>query len=229
MSHDKIAATFDEWAQTGRGERMEQGHGDVALQVIEQLNIRPGFQILDLGCGIGWATRILAKATAGVQAIGVDASPKMIAKAEELHSFTIRARYEVGDFLALDFPDGKFDMVFSVEAIYYAPDLAKALAEACRVLKGGGSIDLVVDYYGDRPGVASWPEYVGLELHSLGEEEWKAALEGAGFDKVKLTRVVDRRGPGEESDFEASQAFPDWSSYKAYSEAGSLWIHAEKA
>ena len=92
MSHDKIASTFDDWAAEGRGEKMEHGHGDVVEQVIGQLDIRPGFQILDLGCGNGWATRLLAKTHAGVQAIGVDASKAMVAKAEELHIYTIRAR-----------------------------------------------------------------------------------------------------------------------------------------
>jgi hypothetical protein len=47
----------------------------------------------------------------------------MIARAEELHSLTIRARYEVGRFEALDFPDKKFDRVFSMEALYHAVDL----------------------------------------------------------------------------------------------------------
>ncbi|MFT7671585.1 MAG: hypothetical protein ACI8X5_004306, partial [Planctomycetota bacterium] len=39
MSHEKIAATFDEWATNGRGERMQDGHGDVVAQVIEKLNV----------------------------------------------------------------------------------------------------------------------------------------------------------------------------------------------
>jgi ubiquinone/menaquinone biosynthesis C-methylase UbiE len=59
----------------------------------------------------------------------------MIARAEELHSFTIRARYELGTFEALDFPAAHFDRAFSMEALYFSPDADRALAELARVLK----------------------------------------------------------------------------------------------
>ena len=229
MSHEKIASTFDEWAASGRGERMEEGHGDVVEQVIEQLNIRAGNQVLDLGCGIGWATRILAGKGAGVQAIGIDASPAMVKKAEELSSLRIRARYEVGTFEALDFNDGKFDHVFSMEALYYAPDLTQAFSEIHRVLKPGGQANIVMDCYAERPSTEAWGESVGLTLQRLSEAEWKAAFEAAGFSVAKMERVVDRRGAGEESDFTPSSYYPDWAAYCAYREAGSLWVQANKA
>jgi len=229
MSHEKIASTFDEWAQSGRGESMEHGHGDVVLQIIEKLNIRAGNQVLDLGCGIGWATRILAQVSAGVQAIGVDVSPAMVAKAEELSSLRIRARYEVGRFDELDFNDGKFDHVFSMEAIYYAPDLEKALNEIFRVTKSGGEANIVLDCYSGRPTTMGWAAAVGLPMHTLSEDEWTAAFKQAGFSEVEVEHVVDRRGVGEESDFQPGHTFPDWASYQAFHEAGSLWLRAKKA
>ena len=227
MSHDKIASTFDTWAQSGRGDRMEEGHGDVVAQVIEQLDIRPGFEILDLGCGTGWATRALAKTQAGTQAIGVDASPAMIARAEELHSYTIRARYEVGHFEALDFKDGKFDLAFSMEALYYAPDLEKALTELQRVLKPGGRASLVMDLWTGRPGTEGWGTAVGLQMRSHTPEEWSQLLEAAGFEAVTCSMVVDRRQP-DEAGFEPSDYYPDFATYKAYREAGALWVQATR-
>jgi cyclopropane fatty-acyl-phospholipid synthase-like methyltransferase len=59
--HAAIARTFDSWAHQGRDASMERGHGDVVGQVISKLGIKPGEQILDLGCGNGWATRLLAR------------------------------------------------------------------------------------------------------------------------------------------------------------------------
>ena len=94
----KVVETFDRWAEEGRDAQLEKEHVDVATQVIAAMQLEPGERVLDLGCGNGWATRLIAKANAGVQAIGVDASPKMIARAEALHSLTIRARYELGTF-----------------------------------------------------------------------------------------------------------------------------------
>lgn len=226
MSTSDIAAKFDEWADAGRDASMERGHGDVVEQVVSQLGIGPGQQILDLGCGNGWATRLLAKSAAGSGAVGIDASPKMIAKAEELHSFTIRARYEVGNFDSLEFKDGHFDRAFSVEALYYAPDLDAALRETQRVLKPGGHLDLVMDFYNGRPGVDGWPAGVGLPMQLLDEAGWLAALEAAGFGEVRVRKVVDRRGPGDEAGFEPSEWYPDWSARVAYHEAGSLWLSA---
>ncbi|MFT7480747.1 MAG: trans-aconitate methyltransferase, partial [Gammaproteobacteria bacterium] len=75
MSHDKIASTFDDWAKSGRAERLEDGHGDVVRQVIARMDFKAGDQTLDLGCGSGWATRLLANGAPGSGAIGIDVSP----------------------------------------------------------------------------------------------------------------------------------------------------------
>ena len=229
MSHDKIATTFDEWASTGRAERLEDGHGDVVRQVIEEMDFKAGDQILDLGCGSGWATRLLANGAPGSGAVGVDVSPAMIAKADELHDWTYRARYEKGTFEDLDFPDGKFNKIFSMEALYYAVDLDRALAEMHRVLKPGGTADIVVDFFKESPHTASWPEMVGLELNWLSEDDWKARFESAGFTGIGTRRVIDSRGPGDEAAFEPSTHAPNWQVRVELHEAGSLWIRAEKA
>ncbi|MCA8980598.1 MAG: methyltransferase domain-containing protein [Planctomycetes bacterium] len=228
MSHEKIANLFDDWAKSGRGERMQIGHGDVVEQVVADLDVRPGHQILDLGCGVGWATRILAQKAPGAQAIGIDVAPEMIAKAEELSSYTIRARYEVGTFEHLDFPDEKFDHVFSMEALYYATDLPQALREIHRVTKTGGEVNVVIDCYAERESTHAWGHTLGLDLHVLSEADWKQAFEHAGFTHVELTRVKDRRGAGVEGDFQASEHFPSWEEHVAYHEAGSLRIRAKK-
>ncbi|MFT7486302.1 MAG: SAM-dependent methyltransferase [Candidatus Paceibacteria bacterium] len=229
MSHEKIANVFDDWAAGGHGVGMEKNHGDVVEQVIDKLNIKAGFQILDLGCGVGWATRVLAQKGAGVQAIGVDASPGMIKLAEELSPLTIRARYELGHFEKLDFKDGKFNMLFSMEALYYTPDLDQALTEFLRVLQSGGHAEIVMDNYEGRASTAGWSAGVGLDMHHLSPAAWQAAFEKAGFTNVRTERVVDRRGAGVEAEFKSSSTYPDWDTYREYCEAGSLWVHGEKA
>ena len=179
MSHANIAKTFDTWAEQGDGDRLERSHGDVVAQVLASMEIKPGEKVLDLGCGTGWATRLLAKAAPGVQAIGIDVSPQMIARADELHSLTIRARYDLGTFEALEFADGNFDRAFSMEALYYSPDVDKAIAELFRVLKPGGVADVVIDFFQDSPGTARWAELMDMPLCSKSEAEWAAAFEAA--------------------------------------------------
>ncbi|QDU69860.1 class I SAM-dependent methyltransferase [Engelhardtia mirabilis] len=229
MTRDKIAETFTQWAEAGRDRDMETGHGDVVGQVIESLDVKPGQQILDLGCGNGWATRILAKLGPGVQAVGVDVAPGMLSRAEELHSYTIRARYELMPFEELEFKDGHFDRAFSMEALYYATDLDRCLAELFRVLKSGGEADVVIDYFTESPITARWAELVGVPMQRLSEAEWRAAFEQAGFGEVETRRVVDSRGPGDEADFEASRWYESFAEKVARHDAGSLWIRARKA
>ena len=228
MSHERIASTFDTWAERGDADRLERAHGDVVAQVLDTMDIRAGEKILDLGCGNGWATRLLAQAAPGTQAIGVDVSARMIARADELHSFTIRARYDCCPFEALDFGDATFDRAFSMEALYYSTDADRALAELFRVLKPGGVADIVIDCYADNRPSAAWSRLLDLELCFRSELEWKAAFEAAGFAEVELRRVIDRRGPGDEADFEPSEWAPDWATRVEQHENGSLWIHALK-
>ena len=217
MSHEILARTFDQWAADGRDAGMEREHGNVAMQVLAQLGIRAGEQILDLGCGNGWATRLLATSAPGVAAIGVDVSPKMIERAEAMHSLTIRARYEIAAFEKLGFKDAKFDRLFSMEALYYAIDLERALCEALRVLKPGGRADVVVDFFTESPATAAWPAKTGLAMHYLSTAQWQAAFERAGFIEITATRV-----------YEAKSSRPVDPSHAASKAAGSLWLTAKK-
>jgi len=228
MSHEATARMFDDWAATGLDAEMEAEHGDVVRQVQARMQQKAGERILDLGCGNGWATRLLARAAPGATAIGVDASQAMIERAEALHSFTIRARYEVAAFEALPFGDAKFERVFSMEAIYYAADLEQALSEIARVLVPGARVDLVLDYHKDSPQTKSWECAMGVPVHWLSGAEWKAALERAGLADVTVERVVDSRGPGDEADFEPSHCYVDYATWKAIREAGSLWLSARR-
>lgn len=228
MSHELLAKTFDQWAADGRGAEMEDEHGDVARQVIAQLGIRAGDQILDLGCGNGWATRLLAKAAAGVQATGVDIAPAMIAEAERLHSLTIRARYHCGPFERLEFPDAKFQRVFSIEALYYALDLDAVLRETHRVLKPGGALDVIVDYFKDNTATACWASKTGVPMHYLSAAEWTGVFERAGFGEARATRVVDSRGPGDPAAFRPDCCYSSWEMWRDVRAGGSLWIHGAK-
>jgi ubiquinone/menaquinone biosynthesis C-methylase UbiE len=228
MSHDRIAEVFDTWAKSGRAEAMESGHGDVVRQVLAKMSFRAGQQILDLGCGNGWATRLLAKSAAGSSAVGVDVAPAMVARAEEVSSLTIRARYEVARFENLPFRDAAFDKAFSMEAIYYAIDLDRALAEVHRVLKPNGTVDFVLDCFAESASTKGWSALVGLHMHCLSESSWREALTRAGFGKVESKRVIDSRGPGDRAQFKPSAHCPDWETQAALHAAGSLWVHGEK-
>lgn len=223
--HERVAATFDRWAENGRDSGMETEHADVVQQVVAAMDVRPGQRILDLGCGNGWGTRLLAQAAPGATAVGIDVSPAMVARAEAAHTNTIRARYEVGRFEALEFRDKSFDRAFSMEALYYAVDLDRALAEVVRVLKPGGRVDFVLEFYRESPATECWTELVGLPMHFLGIDEWLARLARAGLPGARAERVVDRRGPARgKRDTDGDPHVSD-----AIHRSGSLWLAAAKS
>jgi arsenite methyltransferase len=228
MSHAGIVDVFDRWAGNGRAESMESGHGDVVRQVVARMSFRPGQTILDLGCGNGWATRMLAQSAAGVSAVGVDVAPAMVARAEAQTSSTLRARFEVARFEELPFADEKFDKTFSMEAIYYSVDLDRALAEIRRVSKPGGTVDLVLDCFAESPTTRGWSALVGLPMHCLSEVEWTMRLEQAGFTSIAAARVIDSRGPGDRAAFRPNAHCPDWETQAALHAAGSLWLSARR-
>jgi len=225
---NKAAETFDKWAEEGRDAELEREHHDVGRQVIAAMQLKPGERVLDLGCGNGWATRLIAQASPGVQAIGIDAAPKMIARAEALHSLTIRARYEVCSFEKLDFKDNHFDRVFSMEALYYAADLEQAVRECFRVIKPGGSIETLVDYYAESTASEPWAKVMGLALHRLSEPGWRTLFERHRFHNVTTARVIDTRGPGSAHDFKSDECEPSFAVKEALHKAGTLRVRAEK-
>lgn len=94
----------------------------------------PGLNMLDLGCGTGTLTHALREKSPFVT--GMDASPKMIAKAREL--------YPGMDFRVMDacrMPwNNWFDIVFSNAVFHWIPDQGTLLNKVCRVLKPQGRL-----------------------------------------------------------------------------------------
>lgn len=99
-----------------------------------------GETVLDMGCGEGYNTRLLA--SRGASVVGVDVSVKMIESArreEQRHPLGIR--YEVASFCELSmFREEAFDVVVSFMALMDGPDYEGAVAESFRVLRPGGHL-----------------------------------------------------------------------------------------
>src|ERR1700684_3388759 len=84
----KLQHEFNRWAAEGEGEKMERHHLDITEKTIRLMNLRPGERVLDLGCGSGWATRLLARLVGGGpggfgQVVGLDVSDEMVRQARE--------------------------------------------------------------------------------------------------------------------------------------------------
>ena len=224
--HSALVSLFDRLAADGTADRYEALHDDVARQVLEAMEVRPGHQLLDVGCGAGWVTRRLGKKAPGAQAVGIDASAAMISRADEVSDWTSRARFECMTIEDIDFPDGRFDHVFALDALEYVDDLAAAASSLARVTKEGGRLEVVIHRHAASPQASAWSEPDGVPMHHLDEGGWTAALEAAGFTVVSAERIKDRR---EAPAFEATPLVPDEATRDAaLRDTGLLWIRATR-
>lgn len=99
---------------------------------------RPEAVLVDLACGAG----LLAPHVRGYRHVGLDVTSSALAQAQEHGVRAVRA-----DVLALPLGDAAADVVVAGEILEHVTDLPRAVAEACRVLRPGGT--LVIDTLAD--------------------------------------------------------------------------------
>ncbi|MFH1788557.1 MAG: class I SAM-dependent methyltransferase [Candidatus Altiarchaeota archaeon] len=112
-----------------------------ALDAIPDISER---LVLDVPCGIGYGSKILARKAREV--VGIDISEDALAKGREKY-LTVRGERKKTDNLSLlrmdaqhmDFADDTFDAGVSFEGIEHVPDAGKMVSEVCRVLKPGAT------------------------------------------------------------------------------------------
>ena len=110
--------------------------GDIFL---DWLAPRPGLRWVDVGCGNGAFTELLAArcSPAGIQ--GIDPSEAQIAFARGRPSAGV-ADFQTGDAMALPFPENSFEAAVMALVIFFVPDPARAVAEMARVVGPGGTV-----------------------------------------------------------------------------------------
>ena len=99
-------------------------------------HLRPGLDLLDVGCGPGTITLDLAARVAPGRVRGVDVSADVIEQARA--SADGRAEFAVDDAYHLDLPDASFDVVHAHQVLQHLTDPVAAAAEWRRVLRPGG-------------------------------------------------------------------------------------------
>lgn len=102
-----------------------------------------GLTGLDIGCGEGANTRLLARRGARMHAIDVASTFIRHAQAEEEHE-PLGISYQAGDGTALSFPDASFDFATAFMSLMDMPDQGRALDEAARVLRHGGFLQFSI-------------------------------------------------------------------------------------
>jgi ubiquinone/menaquinone biosynthesis C-methylase UbiE len=159
-------------------------------------HLRPGMDLLDLGCGPGTITIDLAARVAPGRVLGIDASADVIAQATTIADG--RVEFAVGDVYDLQVPDASFDVVHAHQVLQHLTDPVSAIAEAHRVLRPGGFLAVRDSDYAaffwspPDPRLTRWLElYHQLTAHNRAEADagrfLPAWVRASGFSDVTVT------------------------------------------
>ncbi|MBD0860686.1 methyltransferase domain-containing protein [Gordonia sp. zg691] len=139
----------------------------VAEESIGDLELVGNERLLDVGCGDGFITMLLADRLPSGSVVGIDASHRMIERAlERVAADNLRVQFHVDNVLALPF-DHDFDIAVSFNALHWVSDQGAALRGIARSLDHGGRAVLQMVCATERPSI----EDVFMEVAA--DEHWR--------------------------------------------------------
>jgi len=192
---EQMRREFNQWAEAGRGEEMEHHHISITQQTLALMGLQPGQRVLDLGCGAGWASRLLAQLVAGGerpgQVIGLDVSDEMIRRGRANSTEYDNLMFVIGSAQQIPWEENFFDKVLSVESFYYYGDQDRALAELFRVLAPRGELYILINLYKDNPYSLRWIEELKVPVQARSEQEYIELLKESGFEDARAMRIPD--------------------------------------
>ena len=194
-------------------------------RLVELMGLSTGARVLDVAAGRGAILFPAAeKVGASGHVTGIDLAGKMVQEtAADIERWGLmQATILHMDAERLAFPGASFDYVLCGFAIFFFPDLERALSEFYRVLRPGGRVGVTFGRYRDE--LARWYEELIVSYHnryqfqvspSAGRsrdlEEIKSLLSGAGF--------IDVRDTYEETEFIYANEEEWW---------GARWTHGPR-
>ena len=223
---EQLRTEFNEWARAGRCEGMEKAHRPGGEQAIALMRLSPDSRVLDVGCGSGWATRVLAELAFKGRVTGIDISDEMISVASESSSLFSNIEFQVASAESLPFSDDEFTHAFSMESLYYYANIPKALSEIHRVLKPGGLFVTVVDLYWENKASHQWIADLKVPVQLLRIKEYRSLFVDAGFVNIRDQRLID---PTPIPENYKPSSFKTREDYEEYKRTGSLMVSGEVA
>jgi ubiquinone/menaquinone biosynthesis C-methylase UbiE len=144
-------------------------HGE---RTVARLALRPGADVLDVGCGTGASALPAARRVGPAgKVVGIDLAERLleIARRKAANRNLDNVEFRFGDMEHLGYPDQHFDAVICVFAIFFVPDMAKQLRELWRMVRPGGQ--LAITTWGPRvlePGAGIfWSAVKGITARPL--------------------------------------------------------------
>jgi arsenite methyltransferase len=227
---EKLQQEFNRWALAGEGGKMEQHHLDITEKTIRLMALGPGERVLDLGCGSGWATRLLARLVSEGpegfgQVVGLDVSDEMIRQARGASRDFENILYVWGSAQQIPWEENFFDKVLSVESFYYYPDQERVLAELFRVMAPRGRMFILINLYRDNPYSLQWVDKLKVPVQVRSEAEYLELLRRHAFENVEARRIPDETPTPDDY---VSKSFHSLEDLRAFKQIGALLLMASK-
>jgi len=227
---DNLQQEFNRWAEAGEGEKMENHHLDITGKTLRHMNLRPGERVLDLGCGSGWATRLIARLVADGpegfgQVVGVDISDEMIRQARAASKEFDNVMYVWGSATQIPWEENFFDKMLSVESFYYYPDQDRALAELFRVMAPKGRMFILINLYRDNPYSLQWVDKLKVPVHVRSAAEYVELFKRHSFENVEYVQIPDDTPT---PDNYVTKSFHSLEDLRAFKRTGALLLMATK-
>jgi ubiquinone/menaquinone biosynthesis C-methylase UbiE len=167
---DGRAGTFDrEWSQ---GLLSEEQH-DAWLRTLARIAGTGRKRILDVGCGTGFLSLLLAEL--GHDVTGIDLAPRMLEVArEKARRSGLSITFRVENAASLSDADASYDLVICRHVIWILPDPARGAAEWIRVLRPGGRLALIEGKWWDAGGKAP-PKTLRSRVRTMLDDGFAAA------------------------------------------------------
>jgi ubiquinone/menaquinone biosynthesis C-methylase UbiE len=153
---------FDDGAVYER--MMGKWSGLVGNAFIDWLSPPPNLRWVDIGCGNGAFTQLLAERCAPAAIDGVDPSAGQLAFARERMATPI-AQFRQGDAMALPYANGTFDAAVMALVVFFIPEPPRGIAEMARVVRPGG---LAAAYVWDIVSGGGPLEAVAIQMREMG-------------------------------------------------------------
>jgi len=189
---NKNILTFDQWAILGKDEGMEKGHNASVMHMLKIIfehyqKRNKQYSVIDFGCGNGWVVRRFKEHSLCSVAHGLDGAINMIKKAKKIdpngHYFNENIETWIPSIK-------KYDVVFSMETLYYFQNPAKVINRIYDdVLNKTGLLVIGVDHYLENTDSLNWGKQFNLDITTLSINDWENAFKKSGFKNIQYRQV----------------------------------------
>ncbi len=159
--------------------------------------LKPGWRVLDIACGVGYGSFLMAERVAGVEVDGVDVAEEAIAYARE-HYAHGNVRYGLGDALTSELRKAHYDAVVSFETLEHLSDDRRFMERLYDAVRPGGRLILSSPNEDVLPfSPSSFPYHV----RHYTSREMEELLKECGFYVLVRLSQTDREGGGVRAGF----------------------------